>query len=75
MAVCSTKAIKVDGLSYEHDFMDLPDHNMDHNNFINFLANWRSIRNFKDKPISGELIKLAAFCQALMMSAEFPTIH
>ena len=57
MAVCNTKAIKVDGLTYEHDFMDLPDQNVDHNNFINFLANRRSIRNFKDKPISRELIQ------------------
>jgi len=57
MAICSTKAIKVDGLSYEHDFMDLPDHNVDHNNFINFLANRRSTRNFKEKAISNELIQ------------------
>jgi nitroreductase/NAD-dependent dihydropyrimidine dehydrogenase PreA subunit len=56
MAVCSTKAVKVDEFSYDHDFTDLPDHNVDHNSFINFLANRRSIRNFKDKPISSELI-------------------
>jgi nitroreductase len=29
---------------------------VNHSNFLNFLANRRSIRNFKDKPISGELI-------------------
>lgn len=57
MAICSTKAINVDGLSYHIDFMDLPDHDVDHTNFINFLANRRSIRNFKDKPISSELIR------------------
>jgi len=57
MAVCSTKAIDVNGLSYQNDFMDLPDQNVDHNNFINFLANRRSIRNFKDKPISREWIQ------------------
>jgi len=56
MAVCSTKAIEVDGLSYEHDFMDLPDHNVDFTSYLNFLANRRSVRNFKDKPIAGELI-------------------
>jgi len=56
MAVCSTKAIEADGLSYEHDFMDLPDHNVDYTGYLNFLANRRSVRNFKDKPITGELI-------------------
>ena len=57
MAVCSTKAITVDGFSYEDDFMDLPEHSVDHPNYINFLANRRSIRNFKEKPVSGELIR------------------
>ncbi len=57
MAVCSTKTINVDGLSYEDDFLDLPNHNVDHNSFVNFLANRRSIRNFKDKSISSELIQ------------------
>ena len=57
MAVCSTSAINVNGLSYENDFIDLPGQNVDHGKFINFLANRRSIRNFKDKPISGELIQ------------------
>jgi nitroreductase/NAD-dependent dihydropyrimidine dehydrogenase PreA subunit len=57
MAVCCTKAIKVDEFSYEDDFMDLPEHNVDHPNYINFLANRRSIRNFTKKPVSGELIQ------------------
>ena len=56
MAVCGTNAITVNGLSYDNDFIDLPDNNVDHNSFVNFLANRRSIRNFKDKPISNELI-------------------
>jgi nitroreductase/NAD-dependent dihydropyrimidine dehydrogenase PreA subunit len=56
MAVCSTNSITINGLSYEHDFIDLPVHNVDHKSFVNFLANRRSIRNFKDKPISSELI-------------------
>ena len=57
MAICSTKAINVNGLSYHNDFMDLPDHNVDHASFVNFLANRRSIRNFKDKPVSNKLIE------------------
>ena len=56
MAVCSTKAITVNGLSYSNDFIDLPRNNIDYKNFIDFLANRRSIRNFKNKPISNEII-------------------
>lgn len=56
MAICSTKAISVNGLSYEDDFADLPINNMNYNIFTDFLANRRSIRNFKDKPIPNEVI-------------------
>ena len=56
MAVCSTKSITINGLSYDNDIVDLPEHNVDHKSFVNFLANRRSVRNFKDKPVSNELI-------------------
>lgn len=56
MAVCRTSAIKVDGLSYENDFLDLPPNEVVHNSFIDFLANRRSVRNFKDKTVSNEII-------------------
>ena len=56
MAICSTKAISVNGLSYEDDFVDLPVNNINYNTFTDFLANRRSIRNFKDKPIPDEII-------------------
>ncbi|MEN8122607.1 MAG: nitroreductase family protein [Bacteroidota bacterium] len=56
MAICCTKAITVDGLSYVSDFIDLPENSINHKNFIDFLANRRSIRNFKDKPIANELL-------------------
>ena len=56
MAVCSTKAITVNGLSYDNDFIDLPENMIDYKKFIDFLANRRSIRNFKDKTISNEII-------------------
>lgn len=56
MAVCSTKAITVPGLSYENDFIDLPTNNIDYKSFIDFLANRRSIRNFKNKAIPNEII-------------------
>lgn len=56
MAVCSTKAVSVNGLSYEKDFVDLPENKIDYDNFTDFLANRRSIRNYKDKPVPDELI-------------------
>lgn len=56
MAVCKTSAIKIDGLSYENDFLDLPPNEVAYNSFINFLANRRSVRNFKDKTVSDDII-------------------
>ena len=56
MAVCSTKSIKVNGFSYDNDLIDLPENNVDYQNFIDFLANRRSIRNFKNKSVSDETI-------------------
>ncbi len=57
MAVCSTKAITVKGLSYDYDFADLPENEVDYRRFINFLANRRSVRNFKKKPVPDEIIR------------------
>ena len=57
MAVCSTKSITVEGLSYDNDFFDLPLNNIDYEHFVDFLANRRSIRNFKDKALSDETIQ------------------
>ncbi len=57
MAVCKTKAITANGLSYDNDFLDLAQNNIGYKNFVDFLANRRSVRNFKNKPISNETIK------------------
>jgi ferredoxin len=57
MAVCKTKAISVKGLSYDHDFIDLPQNNVDYDNFIGFLANRRSVRNFKDKALPENILQ------------------
>ena len=57
MAICTTKAINVNTLSYDNDFIDLPENNIDFQNYINFLSNRRSIRNFKQNPISNEIIQ------------------
>lgn len=56
MAICKPEAIKVDGLSYEKDFFDLPEHSVHFKDFINFLSNRRSVRNFKNKPIPDEVM-------------------
>ena len=57
MAVCSTKAITAEGFSYETDLHDLPENKTDYRAFLDFLANRRSVRNFKDKPVPEEVIR------------------
>lgn len=57
MAVCSTKAIQVDGISYDTDLFDLPENKVHNKEFMEFLATRRSIRNFKDKPVSRKILK------------------
>ncbi len=56
MAICSTQSIMVNGISYDNDCIDLPENNVDYKTFIDFLANRRSVRNFKNKPVSNEII-------------------
>jgi nitroreductase/NAD-dependent dihydropyrimidine dehydrogenase PreA subunit len=55
MAVCSEKAITVKGLSYD-DFTESATEDNDYDNFKNILSSRRSVRNFKNKPVSDELI-------------------
>ena len=57
MADCSTEAIQIDGLSYKEDFFEKPENNINYPEFVDFLANRRSIRNFKDKPVEKEKIQ------------------
>jgi len=57
MAVCSTKAITISGISYDKDLIDLPENKTDYKNFIDFLANRRSVRNYKKKLIPDTIIK------------------
>ncbi|MGQ8338310.1 nitroreductase family protein [Sunxiuqinia sp. A32] len=56
MAICKSKAIHVDGFSYENDLFDLPANIIEYDQFMDFLATRRSIRNFKKKPVSNKLI-------------------
>ncbi len=66
MAVCPSKAISVNGLSYEDDFVEIPKNDLDYDRFMSFLANRRSVRNFKDQPVPDETIKkiLDSICYA-----------
>jgi nitroreductase len=56
MAVCSTKAIIVNGLSYEKDFHELPDVQMNYKTLTGFMAQRRSVRNFREKSVPDEVI-------------------
>ena len=56
MAVCSAKAINIKGYNYKENFDNLPENSVNYENFINFIANRRSIRNFKNKKIEKELV-------------------
>jgi nitroreductase len=59
MAVCSTRSITVDGLSYETDFFELPQNGSgDYEKlFYDMIHTRRAIRNFKDKPVPDELLE------------------
>uniref|UniRef100_UPI003216C6C4 nitroreductase family protein n=1 Tax=uncultured Draconibacterium sp. TaxID=1573823 RepID=UPI003216C6C4 len=56
MAVCPTKAIHVKGLSYEKDFIEFTSEKLDNKDFMNTLSSRRSVRTFKKKAVSDELI-------------------
>ncbi|MCD6365976.1 MAG: nitroreductase family protein [Bacteroidales bacterium] len=56
MAICTTKAIQVNGYSYEKDLFDLPKATVEYPQLIDFLSHRRSVRNFKDKPVPDEMI-------------------
>jgi nitroreductase len=57
MAVCSTKSVVVDSLSYENDFFELPEDASYENAFFNLIHTRRAVRNFKDKPVPTEVLK------------------
>lgn len=57
MAVCSSGAIQVEGLSYEKDFISLPETDSYENQFFDLLISRRAVRSFKDRPVSRELLE------------------
>lgn len=65
MAICPTKSISVDGLSYSQDFYDLPETHIQPEYFTNLISTRRAIRNFKDKAVEkdllDEIVKAIAF--------------
>ena len=57
MAICKSKSVTIEGLSYEKNFYELQASDIASDNFLNFLANRRSIRNFKDKEVPKEILQ------------------
>lgn len=57
MAVCPTRSIVVEGLSYDKDFFELSEHDTSANPFFNLIANRRAIRNFKDQPVPEAILE------------------
>ena len=56
MAICKTKAVQIHGISYNEDLFELPDNRVNHEDFMSFLSNRRSVRNFKKGSVPDELI-------------------
>jgi nitroreductase len=54
MAICPTKSVTVEGLSYESDFFDLPAEAWTEDSFGSLIASRRSVRAFQDKPVPRE---------------------
>jgi nitroreductase/Pyruvate/2-oxoacid:ferredoxin oxidoreductase delta subunit len=57
MAMCESRSISIDGISYEDNFRELPQFTMDHETLMNFLLTRRSVRVFKNKPVHVEVIE------------------
>lgn len=56
MAVCPSKAIHIKGYAYEKDFIEFTSDRLDYDGFMNTLSSRRSVRNFKNKAVSDDLI-------------------
>jgi ferredoxin len=55
MAICPTKSVQVKGLSY-NDFYDFPRNKSNYKSFVEILSGRRSVRSFKNRPVSDEYI-------------------
>jgi NAD-dependent dihydropyrimidine dehydrogenase PreA subunit/nitroreductase len=56
MAICKTQSISLDSLNYNNNFNKLPSTNISYSAFIDFISTRRSVRNFKAKSVSNEII-------------------
>lgn len=56
MAMCETKSITIEGISYENNFRELPPASVDYRQLMDFLMTRRSVRIFQKKPVSRELV-------------------
>ena len=56
MAMCETKSITIEGISYNSNFREIPESIIDHQQLMDFLLTRRSIRIFQNKPVPRELI-------------------
>ena len=57
MAICKSKSVIIEGLSYEKNYYELQESGVSSDNFLNFLANRRSIKNFRDKEVPKEILQ------------------
>jgi len=58
MAACPTKSIRIEGLSYEKDFFEMPQRKEGWQEaFYGLVSSRRSIRNFQDRPVPRELLE------------------
>jgi nitroreductase/NAD-dependent dihydropyrimidine dehydrogenase PreA subunit len=57
MAACPTRSVQVTGLSYERDFVDLPERDDYSQAFFDLIASRRAVRNFQDRPVPRELLE------------------
>ena len=57
MTICKSKSVIIKGLSHEKNYYELQESGISSDNFLNFLANRRSIRNFKDKEVPKEILQ------------------
>ena len=66
MAVCPTVSIRVEGMEYGKDFVDLPERHMDAKILEDFFLTRRSVRAFANEPVRRE--QLEKIVEAIAMA-------
>ena len=56
LAMCESKSITIEGISYETNIRELPADRLDYRQLIEFLMTRRSVRIFQNNPVPRELI-------------------